>query len=122
MPKTLLFYHIVWSTKNRSFLIDHQAREIIFKSIIAKSKELGFSVLALNGVEDHVHLLVSSPPTIAPSFFIGQIKGVSSHLIRSLGRKEFRWQKEYYIRAVSEEELSKVIGYIENQQKHHHMK
>jgi putative transposase len=119
MPKIKLFYHITWSTKYRDLLIDFQVREILYKSIVKKSAELGSTVLALNGVEDHIHLLVSSSPKTAPSILIGQIKGASSHLIRRLGWKEFRWQKEYFIRAVTEEELPKVIGYIENQQSHH---
>jgi putative transposase len=119
MPKTLLFYHFTWSTKYRESFIHGQCREIVFKSIIAKSVELGVIVLALNGAEDHIHLLVSSSPAIAPAVFIGQVKGSSSHLIRRLGWKTFRWQKEYFVRAVSEDELPRVIGYINNQNRHH---
>ena len=119
MPRFQLFYHITWSTKYRQPFINDDNREIIFKSIVAKSVELSAGVLAINGTEDHIHLLVSTSPSLAPSVLIGQIKGVSSHLIRSLGRKDCRWGKEYSIRAISEDDLSKVVGYIKNQRIHH---
>jgi putative transposase len=80
---------------------------------------LGTVVLAINGVEDHMHLLVSVPPTVPPSTLIGQIKGVSSHLVRHLGWKDFRWQTDYTIKAIPEDKLPIVIRYIMNQQKHH---
>jgi putative transposase len=119
MAKNWLFYHFIWSTKNRQSLIDENNQEIIFKSIIAKSIELGATVLAINGVDDHMHLLVSASPTISPSVLIGQVKGVSSHLVRRSGWSDFKWQKEYAIKAVTESQLPIVIRYIQNQQKHH---
>jgi putative transposase len=119
MPKYWLFYHFTWSTKNRLPLIDDDNRVILYKSIISKSVELGASVLAINGMDDHMHLLVSVSPTVSPSILIGQIKGVSSHLVRRSGWKEFKWQKEYAIKAVTESQLPIVILYIQNQQKHH---
>ena len=119
MPKFWLYYHVTWSTKDRLPLIDGENREIIIKSIITKCAALGTVVLAINGVEDHMHLLLSVPPTVPPSTLIGQIKGVSSHLVRHLGWKDFRWQTDYAIKAIPEDKLPVVILYINNQQKHH---
>jgi len=119
MPKSWLFYHFIWSTKYRQPLIDEKNREIIIKSIVAKSAELGAAVLAINGVDDHMHLLVSVSPTVSPSVLIGQVKGVSSHLVRRLGWKDFKWQTEYAVKAVPESKLPVVIRYIKNQQAHH---
>jgi putative transposase len=119
MPKNKLFYHYVWSTKYRKPLLNLEIRKVIIKSIIAKSIELGSIVLAVNGIEDHIHLLVSAPPAIAPSTLVGQIKGVSSHLVRRLGWTDFSWQGEYGVKTVSEQEVPKVMQYIHNQEKHH---
>ena len=119
MPKFWLHYHITWSTKYRLPLIEAGNREIINKSIITKCAAFGADVLAINGVEDHMHVLVSIPPTVPPSILIGQIKGVSSHLVRHLGWKDFQWQTEYAIKAIPEDKLPVVILYINNQQKHH---
>jgi putative transposase len=119
MPKSSLFYHFTWSTKHRQPLLNDSNRKILYKSIIAKAVELGSIVLAVHAIEDHIHLLVSAPPTIAPSVLVGQIKGVSSHLLRHLGWKEFSWQGEYGVYSVSESQLPIVMAYIQNQEKHH---
>jgi putative transposase len=118
MPKSSLFYHFVWSTKHRQPLLDEVNRKIIYKSIIAKAVELGSVVLAIRAVEDHLHLLISASPAISPSRLVGQIKGVSSHLIRKLGWKDFSWQGEYGVYSVSESQLLVVMAYIQNQEKH----
>ena len=119
MPKSSLFYHFIWSTKHRKPLLNDSNRKIVYKSIIAKTVELGSIVLEIRAVEEHIHLLISAPPTIAPSVLIGQIKGVSSHLVRKLGWIDFSWQGEYAVYSVSESQLRIVMAYIQNQEKHH---
>ena len=119
MPKHKLFYHFIWSTKHRRPLLDPETKNIVKKAIIAKAIDLRSIVLAIDGSEDHMHLLVSAPPAIAPSVLIGQVKGVSSHLVRHLGRKDFSWQREYGVKTVSEHDVPKVMQYIQSQEKHH---
>jgi putative transposase len=119
MPKNQWFYHFTGSTKYRKSLLNPEIRKILFKSIIAKAVELGSIVLALNGVEDHVHMLVSASPSIAPSVLIGQVKGASSHLVRHMGWSEFEWQAEYGVKTVSERDAPIVMRYIQNQEKDH---
>jgi putative transposase len=96
MPYYRLFYHIVWSTKNRLPLITQENCTPIYASIKAKVKELGGITHALNGSNNHIHLVVTLPPKIALANFIGQVKGCSSHLAsRWNGRYEpFAWQRE----------------------------
>ena len=119
MPKHRLFYHFTWSIKFRKPIIDSEIRKVLYKSIVAKAVELGSIVLALDGIEDHVHLLVSAPPAVTPSVLIGQIKGVSSHLVRHLGWTDFQWQGEYGVKTVSEGDVPMVMEYIQNQEGHH---
>jgi putative transposase len=119
MPKNKLFYHFIWSTKLRRSLLDPATKKTVIKAIVAKAVDLGSMVLAVNGAEDHMHLLVSAPPAVAPSMLIGQIKGVSSHLVRHLGKTDFAWQREYGVKTVSEQDVPKVMQYIQNQEKHH---
>ena len=89
MPRNKLFYHFIWSTKGRQPLLDPVTKETAIKAIIAKAVDLGSIVLAVNGTEDRMHLLVSAPPVFAPSIYIGQVQEVSSHPMRHLGRKIF---------------------------------
>jgi REP element-mobilizing transposase RayT len=66
-----------------------------------------------------VHLLVTIPPSLALSIFIGQVKGTSSHLAGQVGEEVFAWQGEYGVLSVSESHVSTVAQYILNQQQHH---
>ena len=79
-------------------------------------------VYALNGMEDHVHLVVSVPPSVSPAELIGQLKGSSSHtaarLIHAAGHS-FAWQNEYGVLSVSERHLPLVVRYVQEQQHRH---
>src|SRR5579859_733428 len=79
MPFYRLFYHFVWSTKLRIPLITATNRDVIYTVIRTKVEEKSGIVHALNGMEDHVHLVATVPPTVALSAFIGPIKGASSY-------------------------------------------
>ena len=86
MPYWRLFYHIVWVTAGRQPLIAPDWQEVLHNVIAAKAAALGAMVHAVGGIEDHVHLAVSAPPTVMLATFIGQIKGASSHFAnRELG-------------------------------------
>jgi putative transposase len=121
MPYFRLFYHFVWTTKQRLPLINDKNREPIYAAIRTKTTQLNGTIHALNGMADHVHLVVSLPPTIAPSSFVGQIKGISSHLASHLNADDdpFAWQDEYGVLSVSESHLPSVVSYVDMQQQHH---
>jgi putative transposase len=99
MPYWQLYYHTVWATKNRLPLLIPEAEPFIFSFIQNKALDLEATVYALNGYLDHVHLVVSIPPKIAVSKFIGQVKAVSSVRYNQLTHSEapFYWQNEYSV-------------------------
>lgn len=122
MPYCQLFYHCVWATKNRQPLITPAVEPLLYGYIRSKAIGLGGTVFALNGVEDHTHLVTTIPPSIAVASFIGQVKGVSSaHLNkgRGLGDNRFEWQDEYGVFSFDGKRLPNVIAYVENQKQHH---
>ncbi|MBM4423850.1 MAG: IS200/IS605 family transposase [Chloroflexi bacterium] len=119
MPYSRLFYHFVWSTHNRLPLITEANRDPLYAAMRAKVTELGGLTHALNGMPDHAHLLVTVPPKIALATFIGQVKGVSSHLASRLSTEAFAWQREYGVLSLSESHLPTVVRYVVEQQKHH---
>jgi len=117
-----LFYHLVWSTKNHEPLITSSAEPIIYAFLRAKAVALGGSVFAVNGTADHVHMIVSIPPTIAISTFIGQVKGVSSSRYnkgRTDAENRFAWQAQYGVFSFDGRRLPDIIAYVANQKKHH---
>jgi len=69
---------------------------------------------------DHLHLLVSLPPTIAISTFVGQVKGATAHEINStVGEKMIIWQEGYGALTLRGSDLEKVARYVNNQPKIH---
>jgi putative transposase len=121
MPYSRLFYHFVWATKERAPLITEDNRESLYAVISAKVEEFKGVVHAINGTADHVHLVVTLPPTLSLARFIGQVKGSSSHLASRLAKDggAFTWQSEYGVVSLSESYLPTVVRYVHLQQQHH---
>ena len=116
-----LVYHFVWSTKYRAKRIEPDVKPRLYGFIRHKAEGLGARVLALGGVEDHVHLLVSMSPRVAPADFIANVKGSSSHFMNHevLGQPRFYWQDGYGVLSVSYRDRIGIIRYVENQVEHH---
>jgi putative transposase len=115
-----LYAHLVWKTWDQLPLVTPDVRAVVYPVLLRKAGELGCSALAVGGVEDHVHLLVSFPATVAVSTILKELKGASSHAAQSAGPDRFfKWQGSYGAVSVSPSGLRHVIEYIENQEAHH---
>jgi len=121
MPFWRLFYHFVWGTKNREPFIEPSWENALHNVIAAKATELEGIVYAVGGIDDHVHLVVSVPPKIALSQFIGQTKGASSHFVNHELHLDyhFAWQSEYGVVSFGGTRLDMVVRYTANQRQHH---
>jgi putative transposase len=64
VPYCQLFYHLVWATKDRAPLLTAEVEPILHGLLRSKAVRLGAQVFALNGIEDHVHLIASIPPSL----------------------------------------------------------
>jgi putative transposase len=114
-----LFYHFVWSTKNRQPLIGADVEASLHNVMAAKATKLGAIVHAVGGVEDHVHLAVSVPPKLSLSDFVSQVKGNSSHFANHELGFPFAWQAEYGVVSFGGKQLDVVVKYVKNQRQHH---
>jgi putative transposase len=121
MPYWQLFYHIVWSTKDRLPLLTSDVEALIHDLLRGKAIGLGATVFALNGALDHIHMVVAIPPKIAIAKFIGQIKAVASAKFNKSGISEvpFFWQEEYGVFSFDGKRLPNYIAYVECQKEHH---
>ena len=121
MPYWQLFYHAVWATKYRESLISEEVEPAVYDLLRGKALALGSTVFALNGMPDHVHMVVSLPPSLSVAFFIGQVKGVASTRINKSGLigRPFFWQEEYGVLSFDAKRLPRYVGYVENQKTHH---
>jgi putative transposase len=115
--------HVIWRTKNSERLLVAEVEVEAHAAIRRKAQEhRGVIVRALNGIEDHVHLAVTIPPTLLISEFIGQVKGASSHAVNGrgfVGRPYFAWQSGYGVLSFSTKGMGWVVKYIDNQKAHH---
>ena len=121
MPHSRLYYHVVWGTKNREPRITTQIEPLLHDFIRSKAIGLGGYIYAINGTEDHIHLVVHIPRTIPVSQYVGKIKGSSSAQLNKLNlcTDKFYWQSEYSIFTISEFMIPRLIQYTENQKVHH---
>ena len=116
-----LLFHLVWSTKNREPLIKKEIKHRLHSYIRTIIEREGANLLFINGIEDHVHLLVAMPLTMIIPDLIEKIKPVSTKwFIKTFPEiKGFKWQEGYGAFTVGKSNLQSVINYIENQEEHH---
>ena len=113
MPFVKLHYHLFWAFKNRARALTPELEADLFPYLVAEAHHLGCQALAINGCEDHVHVVVSAPPTLAVSDLVKGLKGASAH---ALG---VHWQVGYGAFTVGERGLPVAVAYVENQKNHH---
>lgn len=113
--------HIVFGTKYREPLITSEIEQEVYNLIRHEIKEMGCYLDRINGMPDHVHLLLLLHPSVALAKAVKQIKGSSSYQInqKDLIVGKFGWQKGYGAFSVSESQLPKVQRYIDKQKQHH---
>ena len=121
MPYWRLFYHVVWGTKHRLPLIAPEWENDLYGYLWGKATALECIPHEINGMSDHVHVVISIPPKLSVATTIGQLKGASSHHANDVyvAHESFAWQAEYGVLSFSEKSLSRVVYYVKNQKKHH---
>ena len=122
--KWLCKYHIVFSPKYRRKIIFANIRESIGEILKDLCKYKGVEIIEGHLMPDHVHMLVSIPPKISVSSFMGYLKGKSSLMIfdkhanlkYKFGNRKF-WVEGYFVSTVGLNAAT-VKKYIQQQEKH----
>ena len=120
--KWLCKYHIVFTPKYRRKVIYNQYRESIGEILRELCRYKGVEILEGHLMPDHVHMLVSIPPKIAVSNFMGYLKGKSALMIfdkhanlkYKFGNRHF-WAEGYYVTTVGLNEAA-IRKYIQDQE------
>jgi len=115
------FYHTVFSTKHRAELITPELETRLFPFIGGIVRDLRYTLLAINGMPDHIHLLIRYRPDLSHSDLLRHVKGRSSTWINETcpQRAHFSWQEGYGGFTVSKSAVPDVEGYIARQKEHH---
>ena len=110
--------HLVFATKDRTATIAKPVQSEMWSYLAGICRNLGMAAIAINGMEDHAHLLFHLPPTIALAEAVRLLKTNSSKWMNDHGRR-FAWQEGYSAFSVSVSITAVVAKYIRDQQKHH---
>jgi REP element-mobilizing transposase RayT len=115
------FYHAVFSTKHRQNWITPEWEQRLYLFIGGIIRDLRCTLIAINGMPDHIHLLIRYRADLSHSDMIQQIKGRSSKWINeTLTKNEhFAWQEGYGGFTVSKSAVPDVETYIARQKEHH---
>ncbi len=118
---TNLLYHLIFLTKDRRPLIADAYQPRLYDYIGGTVRKLGGISLALNGTEDHVHLLAKLRPDTAISDVLRDLKANASGWMHNLFPElnEFSWQRGYGAFTVSQSNVEEVANYIARQKEHH---
>ncbi len=93
-------YHIVFAAKYRRQIIYGKIRNDIEKIQRKLCEWKGVEIIEAELCPDRIHMLVSIPPKISVSSFMGYLKGKSSLMIFDQhGNREF-WCRGYYVDTV----------------------
>ena len=121
---TQLYIHIVFAVKGRQNLISKIWKDELYKYITGIVINEGQKLIAINGMPDHIHILVGSKPNKALSDLVRDIKANSSRFINEKKwiSGKFEWQTGFGAFSYSHSQLTNVINYIQNQEEHHKKK
>jgi REP element-mobilizing transposase RayT len=118
---TQIYYHIVFSTKDRVPALVAEKRESLFRYIWGILKNKGCHLYRINGAEDHLHILTSLHPTVSLADLVKEIKTSTGKWIKEndLFPAFTHWQDGYGAFTIAHSEKDAVIEYIKGQQEHH---
>lgn len=121
---TQIHIHAVFAVRDRKSLIHSSWKDELFKYMTGIVHHNGHKLLAINGMPDHVHLLLGLRPIQSLSDLIQILKRSSSLWIntRRLVPGKFSWQEGFGAFSYSHSQLKNVIHYIQNQELHHRKK
>ena len=111
--------HSIFSTQGRRPLLKADFRADLFAYLGGIIREMNATALIINGVSDHVHMLVRIRPVHSAAQIVRVVKANSSRWVHEKWAAGFAWQTGYGVFSVSESSVPAVTKYIAEQEKHH---
>lgn len=118
-----IYIQIVFAVKNRQALIASSWEEELYKYITGIVQNKGQKMIVINGMPDHIHMLIGMKPSCCLSDLVREVKKSSNSFIKEkeFSKYKFEWQEGFGAFSYSHSSLDNVIAYI-NKQKEHHKK
>lgn len=113
-------HHVIWCPKYRRKVLQEPLVGRLKALIEEKQADYGYTILGMEIMPDHVHLLLDVNPQIGIVSIVGKIKGYTSHVLRTeypwlKKRLPSLWTRSKFISSVGAVSLEVVQKYIENQ-------
>ncbi|WP_027421143.1 IS200/IS605 family transposase [Crocinitomix catalasitica] len=116
-----IYIQVVIVVKRRQKLIHSLWEDDLYKYITGIVQGKGQKIMAINGMPDHVHILIGIKPTCLISDLVREVKKASNVFVNRNNYldKKFSWQGGYGVFSYSTSAIPNVIRYILNQKEHH---
>jgi REP element-mobilizing transposase RayT len=121
---TQIHIHFVFAVKFRQRIIQSKWKEDLYKYMTGIIQNDNHKLLAINGMPDHIHILIGLRPAQSISDLMKDVKQSSSKWINEnkLTNGHFEWQEGYGAFSYSKSQIGQVVNYIQNQELHHEKK
>lgn len=118
---TQIHLQFIFAVKYRACVIQKQWKDELYKYITGIVQNNKHKMIIINGMPDHVHLLIGMRPAQSISTLMQDIKGSSSTWINKnkITKRKFAWQAGYGAFSYGKSQVKNVIKYIKNQEEHH---
>ncbi len=113
-------YHVIFCPKYRRPVLNDAVAARMKELVFAKQSEYGYTVIEMEVLPDHVHLLLDVDPRVGINVVVGKMKGFTSHELRNefpwlKKRLPTLWTRSKFISTVGAVTLDVVQQYIEQQ-------
>ena len=111
-----IYIQVVFAVKGRESLISISWEDELYKYVTGIITNKGQKLLAINGMSDHIHILIGMKPSCCLSDLVREIKKATNEFIKEkkFTRFNFQWQEGYGAFSYSHSALDNVIAYINN--------
>ena len=118
---TQIHLHLIFAVKFRQSQIQREWKDKLYKYTTGIIQNNGHKVLIINGMADHIHILIGFRSTQALADLMRDIKQMTSLWINEnkFVKGKFAWQEGYAAFSYGQSKLLNIIKYIENQEEHH---
>ena len=119
-----IYIQIVFAVKGRQNLILPSWEDELYKYITGIVQNKGQKLIAINGMPDHIHILIGMKPVCCLSDLVREVKKASNSFIKEKNfvKSNFQWQEGFGAFSYSHSALNNVVKYIDNQKEHHRKK
>ena len=119
---TQIHLQLVFAVKYRASLISIDWEDELYKYITGIIQNKTHKLLQINGMPDHIHILIGYRPSEALPALIADVKSQSTKWINEhkLVKGKFQWQDGYGAFSYRKSDIPSIIEYIKKQKEHHY--